>query len=56
MVEEMGMTKEDFYTRLDLLNKKIKKTNSTVTKCKEQNDILLDRVDEFREHVLKIES
>lgn len=56
MVEEIGMTKEDFYTRLDLLNKKIKKTNSTVTKCKEQNDILLDRVDEFREHILKIES
>lgn len=55
MVEEVGMVKEDFYTRLDLLNTKIKKTNSTVSKCKEQNDILLDRIDEFREHLQYIE-
>jgi|TARA_B110000285_G_scaffold167493_1_gene187218 hypothetical protein len=56
MVEEMGMVKEDFYTRLALLDKKIKKTNSIVSKCKEQNDILLDRVDEFRDHVMRVES
>jgi hypothetical protein len=55
MVEEVSMTKEDFYTRLATLDKKISKTKSVVSKCKESNDILLDKIDDYREHLLNVE-
>ena len=55
MVEELQMCREDFYVRLDLLDKRIKKTNSIVSKCKESNDILLDKIDSYKEQLIRVE-
>jgi hypothetical protein len=46
------MVREDYFVRMDGLDKRINKTKGIVSKCKESNDILLDKIDGYREQLI----
>jgi hypothetical protein len=52
MVEEMAMHNEDLYSKMNSINTKIKVTKNKVSKCVEQNELTLEKLDDF-ERVLE---
>jgi hypothetical protein len=47
MVEEMQMHNEDLFAKMDSINTKIKTTKNKVSKCVEQNELTLEKLDDF---------
>lgn len=47
MVEELQMHNEELHTKLENINTKIKVARNKVIKCVEQNELTLERLDDF---------